>query len=151
VRIVIPSSSVNIKPLQIACNNFTTSPITVYGQPGEGPGPNIGETLYTDQGLTITVADGYYSNGIAWYEVTGGAGLVTSVDPNGCSISPTPTSTITPTQTPTLTPTSTETPTPTQTPTPTSTPTIFEILIITQDGQDIITQDGLQLIAQPTP
>jgi hypothetical protein len=66
---------------------------------------------------------------------------------------PTPTETPTETPTPTVTPTvtETETPTPTQTPTPTSTPTIFEILIITQDGQEIITQDGLQLIAQPTP
>jgi hypothetical protein len=133
---------------QTACNNFTTSPITVYAQPGDGPGPNIGETLYTDQSFTTPVADGYYSNGVAWYEVTGGAGLVTSVDPNGCSISPTPTSTITPTQTPTLTPTSTETPTPTLTPTPTATPSIFEIYIITQDGQEIITQDGNPLIAQ---
>jgi len=157
---------------QIACNNFTTSPITVYGQPGDGPGPNIGETLYTDQGLTITVADGYYSNGIAWYEVTGGAGVVTSADPNGCSVSPTPTPTTSPTPTPTLTPTPTETPTPTVTatptetptptvtetptetptptitPTPTSTPTIFEIYLITQDGEEIITQDGNPLIAQ---
>ena len=66
---------------------------------------------------------------------------------------PTPTETPTETPTPTVTPTvtETETPTPTQTPTPTSTPTIFEIYIITQDGQEIITQDGLQLIAQPTP
>ena len=157
---------------QTACNNFTTSPITVYAQPGDGPGPNIGETLYTDQGLTTTVADGYYSNGVAWYEVTGGAGVITSADPNGCSVSPTPTSTITPTQTPTLTPTPTETPTPTVTetptetptptvtetptetptptltPTPTATPSIFEIYIITQDGQEIITQDGNPLIAQ---
>jgi type VI secretion system secreted protein VgrG len=153
---------------QTACNNFTTSPITVYAQPGDGPGPNIGETLYTDQGLTTTVADGYYSNGVAWYEVTGGAGVVTSADPNGCSVSPTPTPTITQTQTPTVsltpsetptqtptstetptqTPTSTETPTPTLTPTPTATPSIFEIYIITQDGQEIITQDGNPLIAQ---
>jgi hypothetical protein len=153
---------------QTACNNFTSSPITVYAQPGDGPGPNIGETLYTDQGLTTTVADGYYSNGVAWYEVTGGSGVITSADPNGCSVSPTPTPTITqtqtptvsltpsetatqtptPTQTPTLTPSSTETPTPTLTPTPTATPSIFEIYILTQDGQEIITQDGNPLIAQ---
>ena len=133
---------------QTACNNFTTSPITVYAQPGDGPGPNIGETLYTDQGLTTTVADGYYSNGVAWYQVTGGSGLVTSVDPNGCSVSPTPTSTLTPTITPTITPTSSETPTPTITPSPTATPSIFEIFIITQDGQEIITQNGNAWIAQ---
>jgi hypothetical protein len=66
---------------------------------------------------------------------------------------PTPSVTATETPTPTVTPTvtETETPTPTQTPTPTSTPTIFEIYIITQDGQEIITQDGLQLIIQSSP
>jgi hypothetical protein len=66
---------------------------------------------------------------------------------------PTPTETPTETPTPTVTPTvtETETPTPTQTPTPTSTPTIFEIYIITQDGQEIITQDDVQLIIQSSP
>lgn len=112
----------------LACSNFFSSPITVYGIPETPAGPNIGETLYTDAALTTPVADGYYSNGVAWYQVTGGAGVITSSDPNGCLISPTPT--------------------PTVTQTPTSTPTTFEILIFTQDGLQLITQDGQPIIAQ---
>jgi hypothetical protein len=98
-----------------ACDNFTSSPNTVYGSVSGGIGPNIGETLYQTAGNppTNTVADGYYSNGTAWYLVTGGSGLITSSDPNGCSGLPT--------QTPTQTPTNTQTPTQTSTPTPTST------------------------------
>ena len=115
-----------------ACVNFTLSPINVYGSPSEGPGPNIGETLYSDSALTTTVPDGYYSNGIAWYQVTGGAGLITSQDPNGCSVSPTPTNTSTPTQTPTPTPTMVD----------------FEILLVTQDGVELLAQDGSSLSLQ---
>jgi hypothetical protein len=44
----------------------------------------VGETLYTDSTLTTKVTNGYYSNGISWYQVTGGLGLITSDDPNGC-------------------------------------------------------------------
>jgi hypothetical protein len=66
-----------------ACTNFA-SPGTYYAPLAGGPGPNIGETLYTDSTLTTPASNGYYSNGVAWYQVTGGAGLVTSVDPNGC-------------------------------------------------------------------
>ena len=29
-------------------------------------------------------SNGYYSNGVATYEVFGGAGIIDSVDPNGC-------------------------------------------------------------------
>jgi hypothetical protein len=67
-----------------ACSNFSSSPVTVYAPVAGGPGPNIGESLYSDSGLSTPVSDGYYSNGTAWYEVTGGSGLVTSSDPNGC-------------------------------------------------------------------
>lgn len=69
-----------------ACTNFGSSPQTVYGSVAGGPGPNIGETLYQTAGNPPTVAapDGYYSNGVAWYLVSGGSGLITSVDPNGC-------------------------------------------------------------------
>ncbi len=71
-------------------------------------------------------------------------------------VTPTPTQTPTLTPTPSITPSNTVTPTvtptntstPTYTPTPSSTPLIFEIQIITQDGQDIITQDGNPLILQ---
>lgn len=72
------------------------------------------------------------------------------------TLTPTPSITPTNTATPSITPTNTATPsntptntsTPTNTPTPSSTPLIFEIQIITQDGQDLITQDGNPLILQ---
>lgn len=128
------SSSVN------ACGDYYISPSNFYSGPGDGPGPNIGETLWTDSGLTIPAPDGFYSNGIAWYQVTGGAGQITSADPNGCLITPTPT--------PTFTPTQTETPTSTPTPTPTPTEQLFEIQILDQEGNQLITQDGNPLILQ---
>jgi len=135
-----------------SCGNFYSSPTNFYSGPGDGPGPNIGETLYTDSALTTPAPDGYYSNGVAWYRVTGGAGLITSSDPNGCLISPTPTptetNTPTPTETNTPTPTETNTPTPSFTPSPTATPSVFEILIITQDGQELIAQNGDPIGAQ---
>jgi len=69
-----------------ACIDFGDSPQTVYGTVAGGIGPNIGETLYQTPGNPPTnpVADGYYSNGTAWFEVSGGSGLITSSDPNGC-------------------------------------------------------------------
>jgi len=67
-----------------ACTNYGSSPINVYAPAIQGPGPNVGETLYTDSTLTTKVTNGYYSNGISWYQVTGGLGLITSDDPNGC-------------------------------------------------------------------
>lgn len=124
-----------------ACSNFTSSPISVYGAPIGGPGPNVGEILYSDSGLTTFAPDGYYSNGTAWYQVSGGSGLITAADPNGCLVSPTPTPTLTGTSgvTPTLTPTLTMTPTTSQ---------ILEIFIIMQNGNEFINQDGSNLIAQ---
>ncbi len=65
-----------------ACTDVTLT--SVYAPLAGGPGPNVGETLYQDTATTIPVADGYYSNGVAWYRVTGGAGLITETDPNGC-------------------------------------------------------------------
>jgi hypothetical protein len=69
-----------------ACLAFSASPQTIYGTIEGGVGPNIGEYLYETAGrpLTDAVPNGYYSNGTAWYQVTGGLGQVTSVDPNGC-------------------------------------------------------------------
>ncbi len=69
-----------------ACTAFSVSPRTIYGTVSGGIGPNVGETLYETAGipLTDTVPDGYYSNGTAWFLVSGGAGLITSSDPNGC-------------------------------------------------------------------
>jgi hypothetical protein len=69
-----------------ACTAFSSSPQTIYGSIAGGIGPNIGEFLYQTAArpLTDVVPDGYYSNGTAWFEVTGGLGEVTSSDPNGC-------------------------------------------------------------------
>lgn len=69
-----------------ACTAFSSSPQTIYGTVAGGVGPNIGEFLYETAGRPLTDAapDGYYSNGTAWYQVTGGSGQVTSSDPNGC-------------------------------------------------------------------
>ena len=100
----------------VACSNYTSSPSTVYAPLAGGPGPNIGEYLYSDSGVSTPVSDGYYSNGAAWYRVTGGSGLITSSDPNGCFVTPTPTITETVTNTPTLTQTPTITPSSTSAP-----------------------------------
>ena len=67
-----------------ACTDFSSAPNTIYGTVAGGIGPNAGESLFVDTLLTIAVADGYYSNGTAWYQVTGGLGLITTSDPNGC-------------------------------------------------------------------
>lgn len=69
-----------------ACAAFSSSPQTIYGSIAGGVGPNVGEYLYETAGrpLTDVVPDGFYSNGTAWFQVTGGAGQVTSSDPNGC-------------------------------------------------------------------
>lgn len=69
-----------------ACIAYGSSPVTVYGTVAGGVGPNVGETLYQTAGipLTITVPDGYYSNGTAVFVVSGGSGLITSADPTGC-------------------------------------------------------------------
>jgi hypothetical protein len=69
-----------------ACVAFASSPGPVYGSVAGGIGPNINETLYSEPGVppTVTVPDGYYSNGTAWYQVTGGLGQITASDPNGC-------------------------------------------------------------------
>lgn len=107
----------------------------VYGTVAGGVGPNVDESLYQNTGLSIPVADGFYSNGTAYFVVSGGAGLITSSDPNGCSNLPTPTptpsvtstSTPTPTQTPTLT--ATPTGTPPVTPTPSVTPVVINVTL----------------------
>lgn len=69
-----------------ACLAFSSSPQTIYGSIAGGVGPNVGEYLYETAGrpLTDVVPNGFYSNGTAWYQVTGGAGQITSSDPNGC-------------------------------------------------------------------
>lgn len=66
-----------------ACSGTT---FAVYGLPAGGPGPNLGEYLYLTPGNPPTnpVPDGYYGNGVSWWLVSGGSGLITSNDPNGC-------------------------------------------------------------------
>ena len=85
-----------------ACIAYSSSPTTIYGTVSGGIGPNVGESLYETPGIPLTdaVPDGYYSNGTAWFLVSGGSGLITSSDPNGC-VTPTPTPTPTTTPTPT--------------------------------------------------
>jgi hypothetical protein len=70
----------------LACADFSGAPNTIYGTVSGGVGPNIGEYLYITPGNPPTnpVADGYYSNGTAVFNVTGGLGQITSVDPSGC-------------------------------------------------------------------
>ena len=67
-----------------SCIDYGSAPNTIYGTVAGGPGPNAGEFLYFNTALTIPVADGYYSNGTAVFLVSGGAGEVTGVNPNGC-------------------------------------------------------------------
>ena len=69
-----------------ACLAFSASPQTIYGSIAGGVGPNVGEFLYeaTARPLTDVVPNGFYSNGTAWYQVTGGLGQITASDPNGC-------------------------------------------------------------------
>jgi hypothetical protein len=66
-----------------ACTDFAT-PHAYYSAYVDRPQPNIGEYLYDDNTLTTPAGDGYYSNGVAWWQITGGAGLITATDPNGC-------------------------------------------------------------------
>ena len=69
-----------------ACIAFSASPQTIYGSVAGGVGPNINEYLYETVGIPLSdaVPNGYYSNGTAWFQVTGGAGQITATDPNGC-------------------------------------------------------------------
>ena len=69
-----------------ACVDFSGAPNTIYGTVSGGIGPNVFEFLYTTPGNPPTnpVPNGYYSNGTAVFQVTGGSGEITAVDPNGC-------------------------------------------------------------------
>jgi hypothetical protein len=67
-----------------ACVDYGSAPNTIYGTVLGGPGPNIGEYLYYNLGLSTPVINGFYSNGTAVFVVSGGLGQVTGVDPTGC-------------------------------------------------------------------
>jgi hypothetical protein len=66
-----------------ACTDSAT-PHAYYGAYVDRPQPNIGEFLYNNNTLTTPASNGFYSNGVAWWQITGGAGLITATDPNGC-------------------------------------------------------------------
>ena len=117
---VTPTPTPSITPTE------TPTP-TVTETPTETPTPTVTETPTETPTPTITPT-------------------VTETPTETPTNTPTPSVTETPGASPT--PTETITPTPTLTPTPTATPSIFEIYILTQDGQEIITQDGNPLIAQ---
>ena len=69
-----------------ACLAYSASPITVYGTIAGGPTINLSEYLYLTASIPLTnpVPDGWYSNGLATYNVVGGLGQVGTSDPNGC-------------------------------------------------------------------
>jgi len=70
----------------LACSNFSGNSFTVYAPISGGSGPNIGEYLYTVAVTppSVPVGNGFYSNGVAWYQVSGGLGQIVSGDPDGC-------------------------------------------------------------------
>lgn len=135
--------------------SFTGSPYVLSGSVVIVSGQSFGDANYQIPGdyYDLDKSSSYTSVNQTFTGSPTNTFVINTLSDFDVTPTPTPSVTATETPTPTVTPTvtETETPTPTQTPTPTSTPTIFEIYIITQDGQEIITQDGLQLIAQPTP
>jgi outer membrane biosynthesis protein TonB len=70
----------------MACSDYGSTPSTLYAPISGGVGPNVGEYLYTISGTPPTnpAPNGYYSNGVGWYLISGGNGQITSADPNGC-------------------------------------------------------------------
>jgi hypothetical protein len=69
-----------------ACLAYSASPITVYGTIAGGAAITLGDYLYLTASIPLTnpVPDGWYSNGLATYNVVGGLGQVGTSDPNGC-------------------------------------------------------------------
>jgi hypothetical protein len=63
------------------------TPSNYYLEPSLNP-LNVGDTIYTDTSLTTPASDGYYAGTVGgqtgWYLITGGSGLITSGDPDGC-------------------------------------------------------------------
>ena len=58
-------------------NACVASPQNIYGLASQADGPDVGETLYLNSSKTTPAPNGFYSNGTRWYQVTGGAGLIT--------------------------------------------------------------------------
>ena len=61
----------------------SATPLNYYLSPSDNP-LDLGDTIWTDIGLSTPALNGYYSDGIGWYQVTGGAGVIGFSDPNGC-------------------------------------------------------------------
>jgi hypothetical protein len=61
----------------------SATPSNYYLSPTLNP-LDLGDYIYTDTSLTTPAPNGYYSDGTGWYLVTGGAGVISSNDPNGC-------------------------------------------------------------------
>jgi hypothetical protein len=61
----------------------SATPSNYYLSPSDNP-LSIGDTIWTNTALSTPASNGYYSDGIGWYLVTGGAGVIGSSDPNGC-------------------------------------------------------------------
>ena len=61
----------------------SATPSNYYLSPSQNP-LSVGDTIYTDTSLTTPAPNGYYSNGVATYEVFGGAGIIDVIDPNAC-------------------------------------------------------------------
>ena len=61
----------------------SATPSNYYLSPSDNP-LSVGDTIYTDTSLTTPAPNGYYSNGVATYEVFGGAGMIDIIDPNAC-------------------------------------------------------------------
>ena len=59
------------------------SPSNYYLSPSDNP-LSVGDTIWSDTSLSTPALNGYYSDGTGWYLVTGGAGVISSNDPNGC-------------------------------------------------------------------
>jgi hypothetical protein len=99
----------------------TTTETSYYGTQSGGLTIEVGEFLYSDTSTLTPAINGYYSDGLALYIVSGGLGEVTFKDSNGCLSLVTPTPSVTQTNTPSVTPsyTPTNTPTPSNTPAPT--------------------------------
>ena len=61
----------------------SATPLNYYLSPSDNP-LDLGDTILTDIGLSTPALNGYYSDGIGWYQVTGGAGVIGFSYPNGC-------------------------------------------------------------------
>jgi hypothetical protein len=61
----------------------SATPSNYYLSPSDNP-LSVGDTIWSDTALSTPALNGYYSDGIGWYQVTGGAGVIGFSDPNGC-------------------------------------------------------------------